>query len=258
MAKGGASEEGVTADLARASTALARAGRLTVLTGAGVSAASGVPTFRGAGGLWRTFRAEDLATPGAFARDPALVWQWYDWRRSLIAACQPNRAHEILAAWSRTRPAFVLLTQNVDGLHERAGTEHLTRLHGSIWTLRCCNECGAAPWSNLDVPLRPLPPRCPSCSGMARPGVVWFGEALDPMDLARADQAAACDVFMMVGTSAVVHPAAGLVNIARARGASVIEINPEATPASDMVDVSLRGPAEAMLDALDRAQPDPT
>ena len=234
-----------------------------MLTGAGVSAASGVPTFRGAGGLWRQFRAEDLATPGAFARDPALVWEWYDWRRSLIAACQPNRAHDVLAAWSRTRPAFALLTQNVDGLHERAGTRHVTRLHGSIWTLRCCDDCGVAPWSNLDVPLRPAAAAMPVVRGMARPGVVWFGEALDPVDLARADRASACDVFMVVGTSAVVHPAAGLVDLARSRGAFVIEINPEATPATTIVDVSLRGPAETVLDMLDQSlvnptQPDPT
>jgi len=250
VAEGDATEEGVTADITRASARLAQAGRLTVLTGAGVSAASGVPTFRGAGGLWRHFRAEDLATPGAFARDPALVWEWYDWRRSLIAACQPNRAHEVLAAWSTAHRGFALLTQNVDGLHERAGTAQMTRLHGSIWTLRCWNECGAAPWANRDVPLRPLPPRCPSCGAMARPGVVWFGEPLDPLDLARADQASTCDVFMVVGTSAVVHPAAGLIDLARVRGAFVIEINPESTPVSDMVDLSLRGPAEVVLDAL--------
>lgn len=230
---------------------LASARRVTVLTGAGVSAASGVSTFRGAAGLWRQFRAEDLATPGAFARDPALVWEWYDWRRSQIAACQPNRAHEVLAGWSSRRPGLTLLTQNVDGLHERAGTTHLTRLHGSIWTLRCWRACGAPDWTSFDVPLSPRPPRCSTCGGLARPGVVWFGEALDPADLARATAACACDVFVVVGTSAVVHPAAGLADLARAQGAFLIEINLEATPVSDAADVSIRGAAEIVLDALD-------
>lgn len=242
---------------ATAAARLAAAKRVTVLTGAGVSAASGVPTFRGAGGLWRQFRPEDLATAGAFSRDPALVWEWYDWRRSIVASCQPNRAHEVLAAWSRRFPGFELLTQNVDGLHERAGTDHVTRLHGSIWTLRCWNACGAEPWTDDRVPLLTLPPRCTSCGGLARPGVVWFGESLDPADLARADRACSCDVFLVVGTSSVVYPAAGLAHAARERGAFVIEGNPEATGVSDLVDASLRGPAEIVLSEMD-ARLDPT
>src|SRR5512145_3163663 len=140
--------------------------RITAITGAGVSAASGVPTFRGAGGLWRTYRAEDLATPEAFARNPTLVWEWYDWRRSLIASCNPNAAHDVLARWSR-RDGFTLITQNVDGLHERAGARTL-RLHGSIWELRCTDGCGAQPWEDRR-PSLPLPPRCPTCGALARP-----------------------------------------------------------------------------------------
>jgi NAD-dependent deacetylase len=229
--------------------------RTTVLTGAGVSAASGVPTFRGAGGLWRNYRAEDLATAAAFAHDPAMVWEWYDWRRSQVAACRPNRAHEVLADWSATLPGFSLVTQNVDGLHERAGTGHVTRLHGSLWTLRCWNGCGAAPWANTDVPLAPLPPRCPSCGGLARPGVVWFNEHLDPADVARADRACVCDVFLVVGTAAIVYPAAGLAGTARRCGAFVIEINPEPTGITSDVDLVLRGPAEVVLDAIDRQLP---
>lgn len=224
------------------------AGNVTALTGAGVSAASGVPTFRGVGGLWREFRAEDLATPGAFARDPGLVWEWYDWRRSLIAACQPNRAHEVLAAWSRERRQFSVVTQNVDGLHERAGTANLTRLHGSIWVLKCWSECGAAPWEERRTPLLPRPPRCQKCGGLARPGVVWFGEMLDPSDLATADAACTCDVLLVVGTSSIVYPAAGLTDVARSRGAFVVEINPEATPAG--ADLCVRQPAEVALDEL--------
>jgi len=242
----------VQAAIDHAVSRFATARRVTVLTGAGVSAASGVPTFRGDAGLWRQFRPEELATAAAFARDPALVWEWYDWRRTLIAACPPNRAHHVLADWSTRRPGVTLITQNVDGLHERAGTARLTCLHGSIWTLRCWRACGTPDWTNYDVPLSPCPPRCPSCGGLARPGVVWFGETLDPADLTLATEACVCDVFMVVGTSAVVHPAAGLADIARAHGAYLIEINPETTPVSDAVDVSIRGAAEIVLEAFDR------
>lgn len=244
----GAPADAAGLDLAVARLAAAR--RVTVLTGAGVSAASGVPTFRGPGGLWRQYRPEDLATPPAFARNPVLVWEWYDWRRSVIAACQPNRAHEVLAGWSQHFPSFHLLTQNVDGLHERAGTANVVRLHGSIWTLRCWDGCGAPPWTDTTAPLPLLPPRCPSCRGVARPGVVWFGEALDRDDVWRAQQACSCDMFLIVGTSAIVHPAAGFADIARSRGAFLVEINPEETAATETVDLSLRGTAEAVLDAL--------
>jgi NAD-dependent deacetylase len=241
--------------LSRLAERLSAASSLTVLTGAGVSAASGVPTFRGHGGLWKRYRVEELATPEAFARDPRLVWEWYDWRRSLVAACRPNRAHEVLAAWSRRLPDFALLTQNVDGLHERAGTRAVTRLHGSLWTLRCTARCGHAPdgWRDETVPLDPLPPTCPGCGGLARPGVVWFGEPLDPRDWAAAERASACDAFLAIGTSAVVHPAAGLVLRARSLGAFVAEINPDATDASALVDVHLPLPADEALDAIDAA-----
>ena len=152
--------------------------RVTILTGAGVSAASGVPTFRGSGGLWRTYRAEDLATPAAFHRNPELVWEWYDWRRGSIALCRPNPAHEVLARLSR-RTGVTLITQNVDGLHELAGADDVIRLHGSIWRLRCALDCGEAPasWEDRRTPLPELPPRCPSCGGYAAPGggVVWRG-----------------------------------------------------------------------------------
>ena len=158
----------------------ARRPRISVMTGAGVSAASGVPTFRGSGGLWRNFRAEDLATPEAFDRDPLLVWEWYAWRRELVGKARPNRAHEVLAAWSRRYPGFHLVTQNVDGLHESAGTESVTRFHGSLWSIACRARCAGSPaegWEHRG-PLEALPPRCPRCGGLARPGVVWFGEPI--------------------------------------------------------------------------------
>ncbi len=225
---------------------LAARPRITVLTGAGVSAGSGVPTFRGAGGLWRRHRAEELATPQAFARDPELSWQWYDWRRRLIAGCEPNAAHRLLAAWERDRPGFQLVTQNVDGLHERAGSERLIRFHGSIWELRCAAACPDSPtsWVDLRPELPELPVPCPHCDGLARPGVVWFGEPIDPQVLARADAALDCDLFLAIGTSALVYPAAGLIGEARSRGAYTVEINPEATAQSPGVDLALRMPAE--------------
>jgi NAD-dependent deacetylase len=226
--------------------------RITAMTGAGVSAASGVPTFRGADGLWRTYRAEDLATPAAFRRDPHLVWEWYDWRRSLIAGCRPNGAHEVLARWSR-RAGFTLITQNVDGLHERAGAQHVVRFHGSIWELACARACGRSPaaWEDRTTPLGELPPRCPSCGGVARPNVVWFGEAIDPAVLRRCRAAVECEVFLSVGTSSVVYPAAALMLEAKRRGAYTVEINPAATEASAMMDLAIPLQAEDALPAID-------
>lgn len=232
-------------------TRLRSARTLVVVTGAGVSAASGVPTFRGEQGLWRTYRAEELATPEAFAHDPKTVWEWYDWRRGVIAACAPNTAHEVLARWS-TRPGFTLITQNVDGLHERAGTAHVIRFHGSIWEMRCAAGCGAAGWEDRATPLPALPPACPACGGLARPGVVWFGEAIDPDVLEGASRAAAgADVFLSVGTSSLVYPAAGLLHHARRAGAFTAEINPGATGASGDVDLAIAAPAEDALPMLD-------
>ena len=229
--------------------------RITVLTGAGVSAASGVPTFRGPEGLWKQYRPEDLATPGAFERDPRLVWEWYDWRRQRIARCRPNRAHDVLAAWSARYPNFTLITQNVDGLHERAGTRDVLRMHGSIWEVMCSSRCATSPerWLDERVPLPEIPARCVYCGGLIRPGVVWFGERLDSKVLSRCLEATRCDVFLAVGTSAVVYPAAALVQEARARGAYTVEINLEETPASTMVDESVLGPADVILSAIDSA-----
>ena len=238
--------------------------RITVMTGAGVSAASGVPTFRGADGLWKNFRAEALATPEAFARDPRLVWEWYDWRRQMIAVCQPNRAHDVLASWSRRFPAFTLITQNVDGLHEKSGALNVVRLHGSIWEVQCLGRqslgedgwrrCEASPprWRDDTVPFPRIPPTCPHCGGLIRPGVVWFGEPLDPKTVEQATEASSeCDVFITIGTSSIVYPAAGLVDLARRAGAFTVEINKEATPASSTVDLVLRGAAETVLPEVD-------
>ena len=225
--------------------------RITVMTGAGVSAASGVPTFRGADGLWKNFR---LATAEAFDRDPKLVWEWYAWRRSRIAACDPNAAHHALADWSRRFKNFSLITQNVDGLHERAGTENTICLHGSIWEVSCWQGCTTSPkrWRDETPSFAEIPPRCPHCGGLVRPGVVWFGEALDPRVVRQASEAAECDLFITIGTSAIVYPAAGFVAAAKQHGAYTVEINPETTPATSTVDLSLRGRAETVLPLIDQ------
>jgi NAD-dependent deacetylase len=235
----------------RARALLEQAERVAALTGAGISAESGVPTFRGSAGLWKHFRAEDLATPQAFARDPQLVWEWYDWRRALIANVRPNAGHYALAELERRIRKLTLVTQNVDGLHHEAGSRSVLEIHGSIWDLKCtiCNR----QWVDRTVPLN-LIPRC-ECGAMARPGVVWFGENLPRNLLHKSEEAVqSCDVFLVVGTSAVVYPAAGLVPLARASGATIIEINLQATPVSGLVDVSLTGPAgEVLPDLMNQA-----
>ncbi|MFB3139765.1 MAG: NAD-dependent deacetylase [Candidatus Acidiferrales bacterium] len=227
---------------------LAEAERVTVLTGAGISAESGVPTFRGAGGLWRQHRSEDLATPEAFARGPRLVWEWYDWRRARVAKAEPNPGHLALAQLERRIPDFTLITQNVDGLHQRAGSRRVLKLHGDIWTLHCLG-CGLEE-TNHDVPLREIPPRC-SCGGLFRPGVVWFGEALPADVLRHAMEAAAhAQVFLVVGTSAVVQPAASLPLLAQQNGAKLVEVNLEETPLSAQADASFWGKAGELLPRL--------
>ena len=227
---------------------LAEAERVVVLTGAGISAESGVPTFRGAGGLWRQHRPEDLATPEAFARGPRLVWEWYDWRRARVAKAEPNPGHLALAQLERRVPDFTLITQNVDGLHERAGSRRVLKLHGDIWTLHCLG-CGLEE-TNHDVPLQEIPPRC-SCGGLFRPGVVWFGEALPADVLRHAMEAAAhAQVFLVVGTSAVVQPAASLPLLAQQNGAKLVEVNLEETPLSAQADASFWGKAGELLPRL--------
>jgi NAD-dependent deacetylase len=236
-------------DILRAAAVLRGARRVAVLTGAGISAESGVPTFRGPEGLWRKFRAEDLATPEAFARDPVLVWEWYDWRRGIIAKVAPNPGHVVLARWETLFPDFTLITQNVDGLHARAGSRRLLELHGNIWKTRCPDEGRVA--ENRDVPLSPIPPRCASCGGLLRPHIVWFGEGLDQDILRQAFSACAqADVMLTVGTSALVHPAASLPFAAAESGATVIEINPDPTPLTPHADILLRGKAGEILSRL--------
>ena len=236
------------ANLEEAREWLRRAKSVAVLTGAGISAESGVPTFRGDGGLWREYKAEDLATPEAFARDPKLVWEWYDWRRGLIAKAVPNAAHQALVKLEIRTPRFTLITQNVDGLHDLAGSGKILKLHGDIWRMRCLG-CGAN-FPNRRVPLPRIPPHC-ACGGVARPGVVWFGEPLPEGMMKEAEHAVAeAEVMLVIGTSAMVYPAAGLIPYAKQSGAKVIEINTEPTAATAVVDCALHGPAAELLPQL--------
>jgi len=221
---------------------------VAVLTGAGISAESGVPTFRGQNGLWRDYKPEELATPEAFARDPKLVWEWYNWRRELIAKARPNAGHKALVELEIRKRNFTLITQNVDGLHDLAGSGKILKLHGDIWRMRCI-ECRSN-WPDRRATLPKLPPHC-ACGGLARPGVVWFGEPLPEGMMLEAEHAVdSAQVLLVVGTSAVVYPAAGLIPLAKSRRVKVVEVNPEATAYSEMVDCSLRGAAGEILPRL--------
>lgn len=235
---------------------LASAREVLVLTGAGVSADSGVPTFRGKGGLWNKHRPEELATPGAFARDPRLVWEWYAWRRRIVSDCEPNAAHLALARWAARAEGVRIVTQNVDGLHgaaaRKAGTPPVLELHGSLFGVRCTG-CARRREDHgpIDASSRETLPRCEACGALLRPDVVWFGEPLPEETLAEAAAVAGrAEAALVVGTSAVVQPAAGLASAAARGGAPLVEVNPEPTPLSSLAAVSLRGRAAELVPAV--------
>ena len=247
------------AEIEAARAALAKALRVVVLTGAGVSAESGIPTFRGAGGLWKQFRAEDLATPIAFGRDPRLVWEWYAWRREEVRKCRPNAAHVALTRWMLSRPGVTLVSQNVDDLHERAAREVAgdadvasrglpIKLHGSLFHDRCarCNhrvEGGPVNAASVETL-----PHCPECGGLMRPDVVWFGEMLPARAVEAAFAAAAeAEACLVVGTTGAVYPAAGVAHAAKGAGASVVIVDPAATELDAIADVRLHGAAGELL-----------
>lgn len=233
-------------------TSLREAQRITVLTGAGVSAESGVPTFRDAQtGHWSSFKPEDLATPEAFRRNPKRVWDWYAMRRAKVHEVQPNDGHRALVELERRVPEFVLVTQNVDGLHQRAGSRNVVELHGNITRTKCfVEDTLVEQWAETGE----TPPKCPACGGPLRPDVVWFHENLPPDALARATAAARrCDVFLSIGTSALVYPAAALPFDAVEAGALLIEINPNPTPLTSKAAYFLQGPSGIILPALVRA-----
>ncbi|EYB69548.1 silent information regulator protein Sir2 [Deinococcus phoenicis] len=238
-------------NLAEARTALGNARRVAVLTGAGVSAESGIPTFRDAQtGHWARFRPEDLASPEAYRRDPETVWQWYAGRYADVTRARPNGAHRLLAGLERAKgDGFFLATQNVDGLHTRAGSEHLAELHGNLTTARCegCGTVTPLPQPEAFTP----PPVCPGCGHRMRPNIVWFGEFLPEEALEAATRAFQdADVALIVGTSGMVYPAAGLALETRREGGVVIEMNPEETELTPYMDFSLRDVASKGLAAL--------
>lgn len=244
-------------DLQLVAEALHAARHVVVFTGAGVSAESGIPTFRDAlTGLWQRFDPGELATAAAFQRDPALVWGWYEWRRARVLQARPNPAHLTIAELARHVPQLTLVTQNVDDLHERAGSTEVIHLHGSLHRPRCF-EC-ARPFEGLDAePQEPAegrrlePPRCLHCGGKVRPGVVWFGEELPAPALQQAFAAAeACDLLLSVGTSGVVYPAARIPQLALEGGAVLVHVNPQAAASCGVREYALVGAAGTVLPEL--------
>jgi NAD-dependent deacetylase len=221
--------------------------RVVVLTGAGVSAESGVPTFRGKDGLWKSYRPEDLARPDAFEAHPELVWEFYNWRRNLVKNCEPNPAHFAIMEMEKHIPNFLIITQNVDGLHAKSGSKRLMEMHGSLWQLKC-TTCTYAREDHSELPDMP---ECPVCGHLLRPGVVWFGEPLIPGVLKLAiDQINQTEVFLSIGTSNLVQPAASFYQLAKDHGAVTIEINLEPTPNTGFMDFALHGKAGDILPEL--------
>lgn len=233
----------------KAAAVLARARAVAVVSGAGVSAESGVPTFRSMGGLWEQHPIEDVATPEGFRRNPRLVWEFYEARRANMGSVRPNPGHQAIAEMETVYDEFSVVTQNVDGLHRQAGSSRVLELHGSLWRARCAGECGRL-LDPFPYPAPAVPPHC-ECGALLRPDVVWFGEAL-PSDVWAEGVALACasDVTLVVGTSGVVWPAAGIPLEAQMHGAFTIEVNPQLTELTPRLDVSLRGPSGEVLPRL--------
>ncbi|MEJ5299610.1 MAG: NAD-dependent protein deacetylase [Thermodesulforhabdaceae bacterium] len=237
-----------SADIAKAADYIRKARYLTALTGAGVSAESGIPTFRGKDGLWNRYRPEELATPEAFARDPETVWKWYAWRMEKVWAANPNPAHYALRKLEEMGLLKTLITQNVDDLHERAGSKNVIHIHGALRIVRCVS-CG----NSIDLSTPPTVPPIPlcSCGGLLRPGVVWFGEPIPEDVLHRSfDEANLSDVMIVAGTSALVYPAAGLPLVIKSRGGVIVEVNPDKTPLTEHADVSIREKAGDALSSI--------
>lgn len=223
--------------------------RVVAFTGAGISAESGVPTFRGPGGIWAKFKPEELANMNAFMKNPDLVWEWYAHRRTILAGARPNAGHHALVRMEELIPEFSIVTQNIDNLHRRAGSGRVIELHGNI-ERNYCMSCGQ-PWDDRDTPPAAGVPRCRGCGGIVRPDVVWFGEMLPEEEWETAAHLAeGADLFLSIGTSAAVYPAAGLPIMAKRGGAVLVEINPERTPLTPHADEFLQGSSTLILPAL--------
>ncbi|MHA2141750.1 MAG: NAD-dependent protein deacylase [Candidatus Thorarchaeota archaeon] len=238
----------VSETLSKAARIIANAEYMIALTGAGVSRESNVPTFRGPDGLWRNYDAMELATPQAFARNPELVWEWYSWRQGIIAECELNPAHTTIANWESNGILNHLITQNVDGLHRRAGSENVLEVHGDIWATKCtsCNYQGQSDSPAVGIPL------CPECNNILRPDVVWFGESLDSRIMTRVhEELASADVCIVIGTSALVQPAASFPFVVKHTGGKILEVNVEHTPLTPAADVHVSGKAGETLPQID-------
>lgn len=236
-------------EIAKAYELVSNSNEIVVLTGAGISAESGIPTYRGEEGLWRNYSPQELATPEAFFKNPKLVWEWYDSRRAIMKNAKPNPGHFAITALEKEKRDFTLITQNVDGLHFAAGTRNVIELHGSLWEIKC-TECEKVE-KNYQVPIPELPPRCGDCGAVMRPNTVWFGEII-PME--RIDRCLfaieQCDLLLIVGTSGVVEPAASMGLIAKKSEKPVVEINIDVTPGTGLYDASVIGKSGETLPLL--------
>jgi NAD-dependent deacetylase len=240
-------------DIERAAKRLAVTKFLLVITGAGISNESGIPTFRGNDGLWKNYRAEELATPWAFEKDPVTVWKWYDWRRGIIGNAQPNPGHLAIKELEDRFENFLLITQNVDGLHGRTGVKNIVEIHGNLWRVRCMREHTTS--MLVDVPLSSIPPKC-QCGAPLRPDVVWFGESIPTQALEQSFRALEmCDTLIVVGTSGAVYPVASFPETVKRNGGFVIEVNMEETAISRIADIALYGKSGEILPKLVKSLP---
>ncbi len=230
-----------------AANMIANAKYLIALSGSGISKESNVPTFRGEDGLWNEYDVMELATPQAFANNPTLVWEWYSWRQGLIASCEPNPAHRTLAKWESNNLLKCLITQNVDGLHSRAGSNNILEVHGNLWKLKC-SSCEHRDFLNSPAEVAP---KCPMCESFLRPDVVWFGEQLNPCILSDVyTQLEKSEICIVIGTSALIQPAASFPLIVKQRGGTIIEVNIEPTPLTSYADIHLQGKAGEIMPTL--------
>ncbi len=233
-------------EIQKAKEIIEKSKKIVIITGAGISQESGIPTFRGVGGLWKKYRAEELATYEAFKKNPELVWKFYDYRRQIIAKAKPNEGHKILAKAEKRFDSFYIITQNIDGLHRKAGSKNVLELHGNIWRVRCERE--KKTFEYRQNPMTSIPPECPVCGNILRPDVVWFGESL-PKDVLEKSYhlSSNADVAIVVGTSSIVYPAAHLPYITKQNGGKLIEINIKTTPLTDIADIHLKGKSSEIL-----------